>query len=48
MIALKLGSRTPDELTLGRKGDVEVIISGDLGTLDGPVGRVADRMEAAR
>jgi len=37
-----------DELVLGRKGDVEVVVSGHLGTLDGPLRRAADPVETAR
>jgi NAD(P)-dependent dehydrogenase (short-subunit alcohol dehydrogenase family) len=49
MIAPEVGvAALMDELTLGRKGDVEVIVSGHLGTLDGPVGRAADPVESAR
>ena len=36
-----------DELIHGNKGEVEVIAAGDLGTLDGPIGRPA-AAEAAR
>lgn len=40
MIPPEIGrSILPDELALGRKGDVEVIAAGDLGTLEGPIGR---------
>jgi hypothetical protein len=49
MIAPEVGAAAlMDELVLGRKGDVEVIISGHLGTLDGPVRRVAVAVESAR
>lgn len=37
-----------DELVYGEKGQVEVIVSGDLGTLEHPLGRVSERLEAAR
>jgi hypothetical protein len=29
-----------NELRMGKKGDVEVIAAGDLGTLDGPIERL--------
>lgn len=35
-----------DELLQGRKGDVEVILAGDLGTLDAPLERSPRRVEA--
>jgi acyl transferase domain-containing protein/NAD(P)H-dependent flavin oxidoreductase YrpB (nitropropane dioxygenase family)/NAD(P)-dependent dehydrogenase (short-subunit alcohol dehydrogenase family) len=35
-----------DELMLGRKGEVEVIIAGDLGKLDAPLARAQERVEA--
>jgi NAD(P)-dependent dehydrogenase (short-subunit alcohol dehydrogenase family) len=37
-----------DELIMGRKGDVEVIVSAHLGTLDGPLRRTAEPVESAR
>jgi acyl transferase domain-containing protein/NAD(P)H-dependent flavin oxidoreductase YrpB (nitropropane dioxygenase family)/NAD(P)-dependent dehydrogenase (short-subunit alcohol dehydrogenase family) len=36
------------ELLLGRKGDVEVILASDLGTLESPSHRLSGRMEAVR
>jgi NAD(P)-dependent dehydrogenase (short-subunit alcohol dehydrogenase family) len=49
MIAPNVGvAALLDELTSGAKGDVEVIVSGDLGTLDKPVSRLSDRLEPAR
>jgi acyl transferase domain-containing protein/NAD(P)H-dependent flavin oxidoreductase YrpB (nitropropane dioxygenase family) len=35
-----------DELARGRKGEVEVVLAGELGTLDIPLERVCPRMEA--
>ncbi|WP_148591917.1 type I polyketide synthase [Aquisphaera giovannonii] len=50
MIAPKAGvAALMDELTRGRKGDVEVILAGDLGSLEAPIARkAARRLEAVR
>ncbi len=37
-----------DELTRGRKGEVEVVLAGDLGTLDAPLECVRPREEVSR
>jgi hypothetical protein len=37
-----------NELLRGRKGEVEVVLAGDLGTLDAPLERAVVRMEAVR
>ena len=37
-----------NELLHGRKGEVEVVLAGDLGTLDAPLERTVGRMEAVR
>jgi NAD(P)-dependent dehydrogenase (short-subunit alcohol dehydrogenase family) len=37
-----------NELLRGRKGEVEVVLAGDLGTLDAPLERTVGRMEAVR
>ena len=37
-----------NELVRGRKGDVEVVLAGDLGTLDAPLERTPRLMEAVR
>ena len=37
-----------NELVRGRKGEVEVILAGDLGTLDAPLERTPRLMEAVR
>jgi NAD(P)-dependent dehydrogenase (short-subunit alcohol dehydrogenase family) len=37
-----------DELTHGRKGDVEIVLAGQLGGLDAPLKRTAPRAEALR
>jgi acyl transferase domain-containing protein/NAD(P)-dependent dehydrogenase (short-subunit alcohol dehydrogenase family) len=36
-----------DELRRGRKGEVEVVLAGDLGTLDAPMERVRQRLEVS-
>ncbi|APW58971.1 type I polyketide synthase [Paludisphaera borealis] len=49
MIAPKAGvAALFDELTRGRKGDVEVVLASHLGGLDGPMKRNAPRAEALR
>ena len=35
-----------DELSRGRKGEVEVVLAGELGTLDAPMERARRRVEA--
>jgi hypothetical protein len=37
-----------NELVRGRKGEVEVVLAGDLGTLDAPLERTPRLMEALR
>ena len=49
MIAPEAGAAAlVNELLRGRKGDVEVVLAGDLGRLDAPLERIAGRMEAVR
>jgi hypothetical protein len=37
-----------NELMRGRKGEVEVVLAGDLGTLDAPLERTLGRLETVR
>jgi acyl transferase domain-containing protein/NAD(P)H-dependent flavin oxidoreductase YrpB (nitropropane dioxygenase family) len=37
-----------DEFTRGRKGEVEVVLAGDLGTLEAPMQRLRQRLEVSR
>ena len=49
MIAPEAGvAALMDELSRGRKGEVEVVLAGELGTLDAPMERVRRRVEARK